>query len=433
MNLTDTLEIQQEAQEWKLSRHHYANLIVNEETRDKLNNFTIFNVQLWADAPEFVECTEKLAMELWGRCLKKRCNHLKVALANLWQTWHADPTRYIAYHRNNSYYPKIPTRYNPAHITKLMVEVIDSLKGADLIEHHHGRYNVEYRMGYMSKYRATPELIQLMKDHGLVAEVVGLHPDGELIQLKAPKESKYRNGKVQRAKGSFVDYQETPETKQMRSFLSSYNAFLNQCDISIPTQPKPSSIKIYRVFNHASWDQGGRFWGGWWNLLSEDDRAIILIDGHSTIELDYACCIPSLMYAWKGLPVPGDVYRVDGYDRKVVKRAFMRCINNRHKGNAIRGLSQDHPDIDAEALINTLVATHPQISDRFFQKIGLTLQGMESDICELILKTLTSEDICCLSIHDSFIVQQRHERRLKKSMVEAFRSVMGISHEPFIK
>ena len=445
MEILDTvgkIPDQPEQDLWQTGRVQYAQKVVNDDLRERLNNFRKLNLQLWSTAPEFEDTAKKLAATLWGHCRKKRYDHLMVVLANLWDTWRQDPTKYVGYHRNNSHYPRIPARYNPAHITKLLFTVMDDLADAGFIEHHRGRYNVEYRMGYLSKCRATPDLIDFMLDQGITDSMVGMHPEGELIQLKAPKQSRFKDGRVIRPKAGLLDYVETSQTRSMRAFLREYTDFLEQFDIRVSSESEPLSTSIYRVFNDGSWDKGGRFFSGGWMTLNEDDRKEILINGQPCIELDYGCCIPSLMYAMKGHSLPcEDIYYLEGFPRKLVKRAFMRAINNKGRGHAVRGLNTDilekFPDMgntmDASELIDRLVEAHPLIRDKFFQKYGLILQGLESDICELVLKTLTREEICCLSIHDSFIVQVRHEGRLREVMQSAFRTIMNVSYDPIIK
>ena len=170
-------------------------------------------------------------------------------------------------------------------------------------------------------------------------------------------------------------------------------------------------------------------------------RKDIMINGQPTLELDYGCCMPSLMYAQRGIEPLGDIYQIDGFNREIVKIAFMRAINNKGKGRAINSLKKaiqkEYPEledlVDCEALMERIVDQHLFISDLFFQKYGNFLMSLESDICELILKTLTSEGICCLSIHDSFIVQKVYERRLRKVMVESFRQIMDVPYTPLIK
>lgn len=45
--------------------------------------------------------------------------------------------------------------------------------------------------------------------------------------------------------------------------------------------------RIYRVFNNQSFDEGGRFYGGWWQRVPSDYRKFITINWVPTRELEY--------------------------------------------------------------------------------------------------------------------------------------------------
>lgn len=67
-----------------------------------------------------------------------------------------------------------------------------------------------------------------------------------------------------------------------------------------------------------------------------------------------------------------------------------------------------------------------------FKGSGIGLQIYESEIAERILKVLTREGICCLSVHDSFIVQEQYRDRLYDVMTDSFKKVMGVTYDPVI-
>ncbi len=432
----------EEYEEWQQARIQYAGTAVNESRREALNNFRTIDLQLWSQAPEAVDYAHDLASRLWGKSLKIRHKHLLMVLMNLFDHWQKDPTMYLGYSRRNSHYPKVPAKYNPARITKLTVDVMDALEKAGLIEHHLGRYSVKYRMGYLSKCRACPGLVEDMRRAGIEPSMVTLHPQTELLRLRKANSHKHvGEGRTRKVKGKFIDYQDTPQTKAMRALLSSYNAFLNAHDIRVPGLPVPDSKPVYRVFNNESWDDGGRFVGGWWMACEENTRRDIKIDGHPCIELDFRCCLPTLMYATRGLECPGDVYHLEGFDRKLVKRAFFRVMNNQGKGRAIKGMKGDLEKsfpglvgvVDCHTLMDRLMKAHPQISESFFKKSGNHLMSLEADITEKVLEAMTSMGVCCLSIHDSYIVPKAHEQDLRRAMIEGFREVMNVSFTPAIK
>ena len=53
--------------------------------------------------------------------------------------------------------------------------------------------------------------------------------------------------------------------------------------------------QLHRVFNRASFSQGGRFYGPWWQNIPSELRADITINGIQTVEMDYPRLHPTLM------------------------------------------------------------------------------------------------------------------------------------------
>ena len=60
------------------------------------------------------------------------------------------------------------------------------------------------------------------------------------------------------------------------------------------------------------------------------------------------------------------------------------------------------------------------------------LQYLDSTIALRVLKLLLSNNIVCIPIHDSFIVQKQHEVALRAAMQTAFKSLFP-KIEPMIK
>lgn len=55
-------------------------------------------------------------------------------------------------------------------------------------------------------------------------------------------------------------------------------------------------VGVYRVFNNGGTDENGRFNGAWYQNLKKELRPFITINGWTTIELDYSCHHPRLLY-----------------------------------------------------------------------------------------------------------------------------------------
>lgn len=72
-----------------------------------------------------------------------------------------------------------------------------------------------------------------------------------------------------------------------------------------------------------------------------------------------------------------------------------------------------------------LMAKHKAVADHMNRGFGIKLQNIDSHITENILLRLTSKNIPVIPIHDSFIVQIKHEAELKRAMTEEYEKVIG--------
>jgi hypothetical protein len=75
-------------------------------------------------------------------------------------------------------------------------------------------------------------------------------------------------------------------------------------------------------------------------------------------------------------------------------------------------------------LLETFAKTHTPISKYLNTGIGLRLQNLDSTITEAILAKLTRENVACLPVHDSYIVEQRHKELLLEKMNEEYEKAM---------
>ncbi len=231
---------------------------------------------------------------------------------------------------------------------------------------------------------------------------------------------------------SFID---TGHTRTMKAQLRRYNRLLYETPIELGKQLLgPCQKRVHRVFNKGKWCLGGRFYGGLWHHCKKDLRKTIRINGESTVELDYSSLHAHMAYAIKKLPKPeGDLYELPGIsDRKYGKKAFLMMLNATTKRKAMGAyndddeIKEDPNSPPASAVIGKLIEKHhPVIQQMFFKGLGLKFQYRDSKISETILKVLTKENIPCLSVHDSFIVQKKYQKRLTEVMTFAYQQEMG--------
>ncbi len=185
-----------------------------------------------------------------------------------------------------------------------------------------------------------------------------------------------------------------------------------------------SKLQLRRVFNNSSFEQGGRFYGGWWQILPKSYRKYITIDDEATVEVDFTGLHPTMIYAIKGAECPDDPYELPGFTqrREAIKAAANIMINSKDLGKVYGAIFEDEKcesiRYEAKSVVAALKKKHTSISEFFCSGSGLKLQYEDSQMAEEILLSLSGKGIVALPIHDSFIVKLRHLKELDDTMRE---------------
>ncbi|MDZ3830865.1 MAG: hypothetical protein U0S50_03480 [Sphingopyxis sp.] len=378
----------------------------------------------------------------------------------LYATYRAEEDRWLAYSRRNDDYGPTFRRYlHPDVSTLTATTVADFLGAAGLADHRRGSFSRNGfggGSGFRSRIRARAKLAALLEDSGVSPASLGAADWTELLRLKAPAE---RWGGPKR----LIPYSDTDTTLALRTELQAYNAFLDQFRIDIePQAVAPSELpvqanddpadmadqrsrRLYRVFNNERWDHGGRFYGGWWQRIPSAHRRRLLIDGEETVELDFAALHPRFCYHLEGIPLaPGiDPYHVEDISgpnvRSAIKVAFNQLVNvdGPRRLKAPDGVRAMLPKGTSYAkLIRQIEMQHAPISSWLRKGRGVELQYLDSQIASTVLGFMRFRDICCLPVHDSFIVPRSAEATLGHAMLMAHWATLkkqtGIGSWPII-
>lgn len=279
---------------------------------------------------------------------------------------------------------------------------------------------------------------------------VGRTPDEEVIFLRNEA-------------GENVEYEDTHDTTAMREVLRAYNELLSLhfIDIRRLDQPwidlsdgsklllGPSRQRVYRVFNRASFDKGGRFFGPWWQQCPKQWRREIFINDAPTIEQDYSSLHIALLYSRKGVNFyskhQGDAYQLDTpsflttpeQTRKYAKQLLLVAVNakdDKAAFSAFRNARSEAKDRLGSSLTNDqlnvllggLRQKHPVIADDLGSDAGIELMKEDSRITEHVIKSFTDRGLPVLTVHDSYIVHFGDHDLLQKAMEEAFETVTGM-------
>jgi hypothetical protein len=348
---------------------------------------------------------------------RKRAAARELILAEAIAVARASPSRWTSYSRRKAFYSDT-RRYRARPLTfATVVPTIDELADMRYLEHEKAR---PYQLGWQSRYRATPSLLEAANDNQVK---VSVQPHEPIILRDADRNP--------------VDYRDTNATCRMRSRLREISEAIGACEIAIdgviasdgeslpfPQDRRlPVSKRLHRVFNRGSFQLGGRLYGGFWQNLPKEWRGRIAIGGERMTELDYEWLHPKMLYAMAGKKLESDPYDMPGWERKTVKRAFNTMVNADSHLAAWRAIARQIGGARAfkraEKLMNELMFKHAPVAHLFNSCAGLKLMRIDSDMAEGVVRDLMKKNIVALPIHDSFIVPVRYEGELEEAMDRA--------------
>ncbi|MBW0366121.1 hypothetical protein [Ensifer adhaerens] len=272
-------------------------------------------------------------------------------------------------------------------------------------------------------------------------------PNPMLAAFEMPKLNKQKGEAIilKDVQGNLLGYEDTPETRDQRYMLDKVNGVLSRTEFTIDREGIadegqwlriddylvfPTQTAMHRIYN-GGWTLGGRFYGSFWMNMKGEDRQHILIDGGETVEVDYDQLHARIIYAEAKKKLVGDAYDIEGFERKVAKRAFFIVVNAKNfldaKGAVADMLAEKGLDPKLSVkLIEAMKKRHHEVREFFHSGCGLRLQNLDSKMAEHILRVMTvRKGVPCLPIHDSFIVPSGQAKNLMKAMKEAYEKFVG--------
>ncbi|MDA9990911.1 hypothetical protein N9E48_08910 [Paracoccaceae bacterium] len=377
---------------------------------------------------------------------------VKVLLLDLYIAWCGDPSLKIMFSRDNNTY-KSRFRYSELHIGKTIIGIVDTLVSEGIICEQKGFNDRVSGIGFQSRLWASEWLQERFKQAKFSQFAIEPHEDRETVIL--------RNGDKDPE-----EYQDTTETLRMRQVLSGYNQLLSNTHIDIYDLETPvleigSGTKIMRlqinqqdkfvrrVFINGRWNQGGSFYGGWWQRCPKGYRKKIMMDGIMTAEIDFSGLNIVILYAQEGInfwaEINQDPYQLNGMNdiypdiniKDAAKLLMLTAINaeddlsayqafrfQAEKGSAKKRMTNEQ----LSSMLNDLKKKHDPIANILASGAGIDLMYVDSQITEDLISTFTHNYKCpILTVHDSYIVPFGYDHFLKKEMQAAFEKVTGIS------
>ena len=409
------------------------------------------DVHRWSNHPEsnvFVNRIYSEWFEGYSQAITKK--HLKVILLDFYVAWKTHPEMMIGIAMSNSFY-KANCRYNALYISSKTIGVLKRLLEAGLVDWEKGYPGFDVFKGKLSQFWATDELIEEFKRVRFGLHDITTFEGRETIILRDENKKD-------------IPYTDTLETKRMRSLLSDYNHLLTKTFLDIPNLNEPViTIKTKRkkdkythifitqnekfarrVFSNGSWEENGRFYGGWWQRIPSEYRSKIYINDEPTVEIDYSGLHPVLVYQRKGVDYWKDIKRdpyqtnIEGLSeedsREIGKSLLLMSFNLTEEERLFKAVKNELQETiphykftfaNLRKVLNDLRNMHPDIADDMLSGIGLDLMNIDAKIAEHVIARFTQSDIPVLCIHDSFVVPIKQDGFLRTCMKEAIDKVLS--------
>lgn len=260
---------------------------------------------------------------------------------------------------------------------------------------------------------------------------------------------------IRDANGEPIAYRPTREIDRQDRKTASINEAITSSNVTLASDENVNfACPVIRIFNQTS-ERGGRFYArgmSWQNLPSNEKKVAasaekaaargqivdlqrhrrnLQIDGEATAELDYSEFHPSLLYKEAGEKLDMPAYDLPGWPRQLVKVATNIMLNAPNERKAHGAIANHNymqymcePGTEdakkfAWRLMEAIKVKHHRIIKHFNSDAGAKLMRQDSAIAEAVMTNLNKQGIVVLPIHDSFIVQKRHQDHLYSAMYDA--------------
>ena len=379
---------------------------------------------------------------------------IEYILTDIWKSSYIHPEAECSIHKHNNYYSSNPRYRDPNLTYRMTMNAFDGLQLLNLIVvTKDGYYDRTKMQGGFTRYRAREELLEILNE---IPEHPAIHLkpnlDAETILLREKIDNK----------NVLAPYDEDAFTDKARNNLKTINQcftrhwvdlrILNKDVLALQerlfddTEKQPVDLTkrtLVRIFSNKSFEEGGRFYRGWWQNVPSEYRPFITIDSKATSEHDYSQLNPNMIYSVYNKELGSeDAYsRVAGEEhRDVVKQAFNAMFQSSTTlDRKPDGIELDKISMSWKELKEAILNAHKPIKDYFFRGLGNRLQFEDSIIAESIMLHFVKMDAPALPIHDSFIMHHGFstygelEEAMRKAFHERFHRDIGVSKELVVK
>lgn len=237
-----------------------------------------------------------------------------------------------------------------------------------------------------------------------------------------------------------VDYPETSIATTLRGDMESLNGFLLGADLGflddglglVDTHQRQQRryFTLRPGSTEATFEHGGRMFGGWWQNLSKTRREGIRIEGEPVGTLDYSSMFVRLAYALMGKEPPeGDLYAIPGLighrrATKLIVNCLMFDEHERKRWPKVTRSDHAMPKGLTMPRVRTLITDHhPDLIPCFGEGLGYELMMKESTILTEVLKEMKFRGIPGLGLHDGLMTPVSRMTEVRAMMEEVARQV----------
>ena len=303
--------------------------------------------------------------------------------------------------------------------------------------------------GKLTRYRATPTLLEIAERHGITPANVFEHfrlefeMPSELIRLTKPSKPTPN----------------TPKVAKLRNDVAELNAFFAKQTLTPSTIKHLGWIRLFHGYTEGfRWNKGGRLYSqpqgpACYQSLPEASRLQMRINGESVVEIDISSSYLTIFYALcdERLDVAQDAYAgilgPTPLDRQVAKFWINASFGNTNllvkwskdlvesleTQLAKKGLSGfDRTLYPMKNIREKVLERHPLLA-RWGGEIRGRVRGygdliyLESEaIIGAMLTLMRDHQVASLPVHDSLVVPASKFKLAKEALVHNFRKQTGV-------
>lgn len=343
-----------------------------------------------------------------------------------------------------------PCYYSRA-IAPTIRKVLDALASAGTIDLRVGRAEMKDREP--SHFRAAEKFAALIREHGASLNDFCRDPEETTLVLK-DRRPEGRDGRGRLMPALLIDYTGMREVEGLVDEMQAINRWLAEADVAYRSNDGSvdhiNNRSLRRIFNNASFQQGGRLFGGFWQfttmrlqdgdvLVSKPYRGHVRIEGEPVVVVDYGSMLLRLLYVEAGVQPPaGDLYLgIDGLSsehRSGVKQVISAMLFRTTPLTRLpRGTAALFPKgWGATRIEKAIFKRHAAVAKLFYSAldcretpIGHMLFWRESEVLLAVLRACREQGVVALPVHDAIIVKESKAEHARRIMLDAFKAVTG--------